>query len=414
MAKKKIDPSMLTRSFQGESRQVSNILSDIGKPELIDFNLIKKNPLNTGNDKTEEVIESLMISIDTIGLLECPIVYKDDDNFYTLISGEGRWTAISRLKEKKQCFEKILCIVRPKPKNEDEEKLLILSANEQRNPYSIERSRKNIRELCQHAKNLSDQGFGDFDELIRGMSVLKRSSVYNYVKINEDLLPELIELFDQDKLSLRDANVLARYNQTEQRILIKHFFKDDKIVINKSSIKSILEETKSADKETFKKVDAAYEEIKEKDKEIKKLQSELASIHEKNKALEQRILSVYSQSSTNEEEEHEAEKAVKQLKRGKKKTLDKERALQQTQEELEIVKEKLKKAEMMIPSLSEEDIKQIKEKQEIIQILESMKTSSDSLNKKLTSYQKKYGKIESEIIEHISLVHSSMETFHNK
>lgn len=410
MAKKKISADMLTKSFQGDNKKVSSVLSDIGNPELIDFSLIKRNPLNTGNDKTDEVIESLMISIDTIGLLECPIVYKDDDNFYTLISGEGRWTAISRLKEKKQCFEKILCVVRPKPKNEDEEKLLILSANEQRNPYSLERSRKNIRELCQHAKNLSDQGFGDFDELIKGMSVLKRSSVYNYVKINEDLLPELIDLFDQDKLSLRDANVLARYNQTEQRILLSHFLKDGKVVVDKSAIDSILQETKSADEETFRQVDAAYSEIKEKDKIIKKLEGEIASINEKNKALEQRILSVYSQSSTNEEEEQEAEKAVKQLKRGKKKSQDKEKALKQTQEELELVKRKLEMAEMMIPSLSDEEIKQIKEKQEIIQILENMKTSTNSLNKKLASYQKKYGKIETEILEHISDVRSSIKT----
>ena len=376
----------LKKSFNanaGENKSVSS--EGQGRTQLIDFNLIKKNPLNTGNDKSSEVIEALKASIQAIGILEPPIVYKDDDGFYMLISGEGRYTAIKELRKEKDCYNQIVVVVRPKPRNEDEEMLWILSANEQRNAISLDRTRKNIRQLIQNAKNLADQGMGDFDELIKGMTMLKQTSTYNYLRINEDLIPELIELFDDDSLTVRDASYLCRFNKTEQKIILEHFYKDGKITINRKEITSILEQTKSIAKENFEKVDEMHAQIKEKEKEIRNLTSKVSKLQKANSDLEQKVIEALRKEGEDAEDEYA--KTSRELKRIQRQNRQKENELKKSREEAEILKEKLKRAEQMLPSFSEEEISLIKRKNEISVIVSSICTSSDNLSKKIKNYK---------------------------
>ncbi|MDO4976703.1 MAG: ParB N-terminal domain-containing protein [Eubacteriales bacterium] len=383
----KVNFNQLKSSFNGSAGETKSVSSEAqGTMQLIDFNLIKKNPLNTGNDKSPEVIEALKASIQVIGVLEPPIVYKDDDGFYMLISGEGRYTAIKELRKEKDCYNQIVVMVRPKPRNKDEEMIWIISANEQRNAISLDRTRKNIRQLIQNAKNLADQGMGEFDELIKGMTMLKQTSTYNYLRINEDLIPELIELFDEDKLTVRDASYLCRFNKTEQKIILEHFYKDGKITINRKEITSVLEQTKSAAKEDFGKVDEMHAQIKEKEKEIRSLTSKLTKLQKANTDLEQKVIEALRKDG--EEGDDEFAKTSKELKRIQKQNRQKENELKKSKEEAELLKEKLKLAEQMLPSFSDEEILLIKSKNEISVIISAMCASSDTLSKKIKKFKK--------------------------
>lgn len=395
MAKK--DLSKLASNFN-PSRNKENardFSSVMGEPLLVDFNLIRKNPLNTGNDKSDEVIDSLMKSIDTIGLLEPPIVYKDDHGYYTLLSGEGRYTAISKLKEKKKCFEQILVIVKPKPRNEDEELVWIISANEQRNTYSLDRTRKNIRQLCQHAKNLSEKGLGNFDDLIQGMTALKRASTYNYMRLSEDLDQTLLELFDNDQISVTDANFLCRYNKTEQKIIVQHFTKEDgKVHIDRSSVDTILSKTRESHEETFQNIDDLHSQIEEKDKKIKTLQNQLTKMEKENDVLQQRVLSVMT--SSEPEDDAEFQKSSQKLKRASKKSKSKMNELKKAQEEIRSLQEKLSFAEQMLPSLSDEEIAKLQSKQELITMITSLQGITKNIKKNMNNFEKKYEHISAE------------------
>ncbi len=376
----------LKKSFNASSGASQSVTSEAqGTTQLIDFNLIKKNPLNTGNDKSPEVIEALKASIRAIGVLEPPIVYKDDDGFYMLISGEGRYTAIKELRKEKDCYDKIVVMVRPKPRNKDEELLWILSANEQRNTISLDRTRKNIRQLIQNAKNLADQGLGDFDDLIKGMTMLKQTSTYNYLRINDDLIPELIELFDDDNLSVRDASYLCRYNKTEQKIILDHFYRDGKITVDRKEITSVLEQTKSAAKEDFQKVDEMHVQIKAKEKEIRSLTSKLTKLQKANTDLEQKVLEALRNNNGNDSDDYS--KTTKELKRIQKQNRQKEKELKQSKEEADLLKEKLRMAEQNLPSFSEEEIKLIKSQNEIAVIISGICSSSNTLSKKIKKYK---------------------------
>lgn len=400
MAKKAFEK--LQKNFDNSNISSKPITSDEqGTITQIDFNLIKKNPLNTGNDKSPEVIASLKKSIDTIGLMEPPIVYKDDkDGFYTLISGEGRITAIEELKKEKKCFDKITVVVRRKPINEDEELVWIITANEQRNTISIDRTRKNIRILCERAKRLADSGHGKFEELIESMSTLKKSSVYNYVRINEELCDELIALFDDDQLGIVDASFLCRYNKTEQKILMQHFYVNGKFKLDKASVDSILASTKSSDQLGFEEIEKIHGEIKTKDKEIKRLTKKLAEMETSNQALKDKILEI----AENPEPEAKAElkDASKELQKMKKKNQQKEAELRKKEEEAEILREKLRIAEQMIPSLSDEEMKKIKSEQKIKSAITTLQSNASVLEKTLKKHVETFGAVDEEIQEAIA------------
>ena len=363
MARKNFN-DVFSKNFQTKSvSEPETSLIDTGengKPELINFNQIKKNPLNTGNDKDPEIIESLKISIDVMGLLEPPIVYKDDDNFYMLISGEGRWMAIKELKKEKDCFDKILCIVRRKPVSTDEEKIWIDSANEQRNTPNIERTRKNIRAICQHAKNMADSGYGQFNEIIKGMSLLKRSSVFNYMKINERLSDSLMKLFDDEMISVRDALLYCNYSKKEQESIFKKYHEEGKkFKVSKEEIDLFLQDENSRKSASYKlEIETLRKALQEKEREYDDLH--------------QSILQMPSSG------------------RKRKKELS-DSIIKAKEEEIDLLKEKLLRMEQRQPVFSEEDIRKQKEEQEIMNALSQIAGQMARVEKLSNHYEKAYG-----------------------
>lgn len=366
MAKKNFN-DLISKSFNNKSEKdlTVTVQGENESAQLIPYDRIKKNPMNTDNDKTEETIQSIKISIKTLGLIEPPIVYKDDDGFYMLISGEGRITAIGKLKEEEKCFEKILCKVIPKPANSHLERLLIMSANEQRNAPSIERTHKNIKEMCRQAKILADEGKGEFNELIKGMTLLKKSALYNYNRIYNNLIDGWLNLFDDETIGVKDAILIAGYTRGEQRILLEQH-KDPGFKFEKDYIDNLLQ---------------PFAENEEK-KQIEKLDQELQKTKKEKQKLEKVV---------KKQQEDTSRLPEKEKKKNEKKEEKYKEKLRQKEKELNLAQEKLKRAEQMLPVFSDEEMEKSKKEQELMYSVKKLQQQVEEISKLAASYKKKYG-----------------------
>lgn len=377
MAKKNFN-DLISKSFNNKTDKSTSMTTqgENESAQLVPFDRIKKNPLNTDNDKSEDTIQSLKVSIKTLGLIEPPIVYKDDDSFYMLISGEGRITAIGKLKEEEKCFENILCKVIPKPANDHMEKLLIMSANEQRNAPSFERTHNNIKEMCKHAKILADEGKGEFNDLIRGMTLLKKSAMYNYNKIYNNLIEKWFELFDQDKISVKEAIMVSGYSRGDQHILFEQYQKPG-FLFEKEYIENIL---RPYEKNSQKL------EIEELDKDLQKKKKEKQKLEKK----------IRKQEMAQEQKEEEKKEEDKEPEKEAKKTVNYRKKLQEKEKELSLAMEKLKRAEQMLPVFSDEEMEKARTGQALEYSIKSLQQQIREIEKMAVNYKKRYDNIPAE------------------
>lgn len=374
MARKSLDNLVRNSYGSGNKNKSLDTNKEATGAELIPYERIVKNPLNTDNEKSDEIIQSLMISIDLLGLLEPLIVYKDDDNFYKLIAGEGRYTAIGKLRESKHVFDKVLCIVRPKPKNEEEEKLLILTSNEQRNTPSIERTDRNLKEMCRLIKDLADQGQGEFSELLKGMKILQRTAIYNYNKVYMELDEPWLQLFNEDKLTMQNALFLSKYTIPEQQILFGKYNEDaDSFAFTKENAKQIISPYEGSEEKQI--LEEVYDELKKTKEEKLKLEKALKKEREKDTS---------ELSRTRRKNKEQKEEDIK----GK---------LKEKEDQIKLLKEQLERSQQMKPVFSDRELEEAKNNDLLILSLEGLSKQLGKVKKEVEKHQRKYGNVSDEV-----------------
>lgn len=168
---------------------------------LLDITLIKTNPYQPRIDFKEEEIKGLAESIENQGLLQ-PVVVRQKDSHYEIISGERRFRAFSYLKR-----DKLPCIVKTKVTDREMLELALVE--------NIQREELNeIEKAIAYQKLLLEFNY-THEELSKQVGK-SRTVITNAIRLLN--LPEEIQhMLRQEKISMGHARaLLAVENDKEQ------------------------------------------------------------------------------------------------------------------------------------------------------------------------------------------------------
>lgn len=253
----------------------------------IDRDQIYPNPLNRPYMKniTDADFDALKNSIIDTTLLHNLVVIQDKCNRYRLISGEKRWTAISRMTEDeyKTSFPNgIICKVCAHFDDIDEidEHILLLTAN----VFTYSNGAPDRKQLKDLIKLYIKKGYGQKDIALFLEEKLKISWQSGYKLFSEaTAIPELVDLTDEDKLTstgLQELATLKDFEQQKALELINSDYGDIKIDKNialeiKRTIKQSLKKTATNDSASVKTQSYAQfsKNLKAVDKNIEKNES---------------------------------------------------------------------------------------------------------------------------------------------
>jgi ParB family chromosome partitioning protein len=164
---------------------------------------IQPNPDNPR--KTFQSLDSLAVSISTIGLVETPVVVEKAPNSYLLISGERRWRAA-----KIAGYDNIDVLVRPPSDSRAKEQLHALVANLQRedvNPFELASALTGLKQALplgttnrQLARMLgrSEQWLSQIIRLDAMPNAIREQLGNAAVRIPTDILVEIARIEDAD------------------------------------------------------------------------------------------------------------------------------------------------------------------------------------------------------------------------
>jgi len=188
----------------------------------VDINAIKPNPYQPREDFREEEIHELAVSIDSQGLLQ-PIILRQKENNYEIISGERRFRAFKYLNK-----DKVPCIIRPKVSDREMLELALVE--------NIQREELNeIEKAIAYQKLLLEYNY-THEQLSKQVGK-SRTAITNSLRLLN--LPDDIQLLvRKNDLTMGHARALLAVDSAdEQRKLAK------RIVDNKLSVRDIEKET---------------------------------------------------------------------------------------------------------------------------------------------------------------------------
>lgn len=182
---------------------------------------------NSVNRDANRNIEELADSIRAVGVIHPPRVKKGKNGKYILTSGERRWRAIGLIRETHpELFQTVQCTCADESTDDlDEEARLIIANNEVCDPTAEER-RKSIQRLTEIYKAKQDRG----DKLPKSIAALiaddlsiSSRQVYKMMAINEDLIPEVQEIYDKNGISINEASQISRIDPIFQQALAEKY-----------------------------------------------------------------------------------------------------------------------------------------------------------------------------------------------
>ena len=180
-------------------------------------------------------IEALAEDIKLNGLNHNLVVRKLDNDMYELISGERRYTALSKLvNEGNKEFNLVPCKVIES--NDIDSEIILIQANAQ------------SRELTE---------------------VEKLTQVERYERINNKLIPELKAVIEQGNLTIANASEFSSLSEENQRVILNLI--DDKANMSKQEAIDLKNKLKKIEEEKELELKKAYEE---KELELKRLEEE--------------------------------------------------------------------------------------------------------------------------------------------
>ena len=272
MSKKfSINDGMLN-SISKNVKKVTELEAKEGfKLEYIDINKIHRSEKNF-----YEIIDidDLAEDIKINGLNHNLVVRPTENGTYELISGERRYTALSKLvNEGNKQFASVPCKI--VELNDLDAEIVLIQANAQTRELSEAEKLKQVQRLSElyKAKKANGEKVGKIREVIANDLKLSPTQVGRYERINNNLIPELKELLEQGNLSTSNASEFSTLSEESQKGILE--------ILNKNI--SLSKEEAISLKQELKRVELQKEEeIKTKNSLIRynsELKTELNKAH---------------------------------------------------------------------------------------------------------------------------------------
>ena len=241
------------------------------KLEYIDINKIHRSEKNF-----YEIIDidDLAEDIKINGLNHNLVVRPTENGTYELISGERRYTALSKLvNEGNKQFASVPC--KMVELNDLDAEIVLIQANAQTRELSESEKLKQVQRLSElyKAKKANGEKVGKIREVIANDLKLSPTQVGRYERINNNLIPELKELLEQGNLSTSNASEFSTLSEESQKGILEIL--NNNISLSKEEAISLKQELKRVELQK-------EEEIKTKNSLIRynsELKTELNKAH---------------------------------------------------------------------------------------------------------------------------------------
>ncbi|MGV1115340.1 ParB N-terminal domain-containing protein [Clostridium perfringens] len=210
--------------LNGISKNVKRVeeieAKDNFKIEYIDIENIKRNEKNFYDIvDIEELAEDIKLN----GLNHNLVVRKLDNGHFELISGERRYTALSKLvKEGNKTFALVPCKVIEA--NDTDAEIILIQANAQtRELTEVEKLKQvqRLKELYKIKKANGEKVTGKVREIIANDLKLSPTQVGRYEKINSSLIPELKTVLEKGNLTIANASEFANLSEDNQKVILE-------------------------------------------------------------------------------------------------------------------------------------------------------------------------------------------------
>lgn len=238
--------SLLGEAAEAYSKDLGINVSDV---QNIEIDLIAPNPYQPRKNFDEDALNELAASIEEFGLIQPVVLYKNNDDSYTLIAGERRLRACKILG--KTDIKAVIL-------DADEDKLRELALIE-----NIQREDLNPIELASSYKELIDT-MNITQEALAAYIHKSRPQITNTLRLLE-LDKDTQELIMQGKISQGHAKMLVSLDKNEQKLVIDTILGQK---LNVRDTEKMIQKVKK--KESLAQFDENYH------KELKKLQEILS------------------------------------------------------------------------------------------------------------------------------------------
>ncbi|MBI6039874.1 ParB/RepB/Spo0J family partition protein [Clostridium perfringens] len=274
------------------------------KIEYINIDRIKRNEKNFYEIVD---IEALAEDIKLNGLNHNLVVRKLDNDMYELISGERRYTALSKLiNEGNKELNLVPCKVIES--NDIDSEIILIQANAQsRELTEVEKLTQveRLQELYKIKKKNGEKVPGKIRDIIANDLNLSATQVGRYERINNKLIPELKAIIEQGNLTIANASEFSSLSEENQRVILNII--DDKANMSKQEAIDLKNKLKKIEEEKELELKKAYEE---KELELKRLEEEkknqVSKLKSENENLKKKL-----DSNNIEEERKEIEGQIK-------------------------------------------------------------------------------------------------------
>lgn len=238
------------------------------KIEYINIDRIRRNEKNFYEIVD---IEALAEDIKLNGLNHNLVVRKLDNDMYELISGERRYTALSKLvNEGNKEFNLVPCKVIES--NDIDSEIILIQANAQsRELTEVEKLTQveRLQELYKIKKKNGEKVPGKIRDIIANDLNLSATQVGRYERINNKIIPELKAVIEQGNLTIANASEFSSLSEENQRVILNLI--DDKANMSKQEAIDLKNKLKKIEEEKELELKKAYEE---KELELKRLEEE--------------------------------------------------------------------------------------------------------------------------------------------
>lgn len=230
--------------LNGISKNVKKV-TELEAKESFKIQYLDINKIHRSEKNFYEIIDidDLAEDIKINGLNHNLVVRPCNDGTYELISGERRFTALSKLVlEGHKQFINIPCKV--VELNDIDAEIVLIQANAQTRELSESEKLKQVNRLQElyKTKKANGEPVGRIRDAIAKDLNLSTTQVGRYERINNSLIPELKELLDQGNLSTSNASEFSTLSEESQKGILEILNKN--ISLSKEEAISLKQELK--------------------------------------------------------------------------------------------------------------------------------------------------------------------------
>ncbi|WP_300261620.1 ParB/RepB/Spo0J family partition protein [Clostridium sp.] len=281
--------------LNGISKNVKKVeeieAKDNFKVEYIDIDNIKRNEKNFYDIvDVEELAEDIKLN----GLNHNLVVRKLDNDQFELISGERRYTALSKLvKEGNKTFALVPCKVIEA--NDTDAEIILIQANAQTRELSeVEKLKQvqRLKELYKDKKAKGEKVPGKIREIIANDLKLSPTQVGRYEKINSSLIPELKTVLEKGNLTIANASEFANLSENNQKVILELI--NSNVNLSKNEAIELKNKLKKVEEEKALEYKEREKLIQENSTLKSKLNSNIEKTNEERKELEKELENKYA------------------------------------------------------------------------------------------------------------------------